>query len=265
MINKHFAFGPFIGDFETEIMEFMPFINWVKQIYNLDSYFVNTHYNTSFLYDKDIFILPVPQELTSNIKKQKKYKHVDINNKQYNELYKVFKRYIMSHKINKRDIISFNNFYNDKNIIYQGQKIHKKYNINSDFSSKYVFIADNKNKTKQIKIYKKLKEVYKDDIILITNIPDLLKEYNILDEVDIIDNGLIYMFNYVINAKMIFTQSHVWTYIANLYNKHLFTWTNDLSLFKLNGIYNFNNQNCYTIPTVDTNILINHIIKYIGE
>ncbi len=32
-----FGFGPFVGDIETEITIFIPFINWVRKTYNITS------------------------------------------------------------------------------------------------------------------------------------------------------------------------------------------------------------------------------------
>ena len=50
---KAIGFGPWIGDFESEIITFRPYIKWVSEVseINNNDFFLYTHENRSFMYD----------------------------------------------------------------------------------------------------------------------------------------------------------------------------------------------------------------------
>ena len=262
-MSNVFSFGPFVGDIETELLVFIPFINWVRKTYNISSkYFVNSHYNRGFLYDDDVLFLPISNFITYEEEKQIKHRHSLINAKEYAYLNKVFGKYITNNKKPGTNNINLNIPYNDKRVdMMTYQKIHKPYNLTSNFPSKYVYIPDKQfNKKDSATIYNILKDIYKDELIVIGDKRTHLKEHNILLHTeDYVDNGYIYMFNYIMNAKYVFTPASHWTYIANLYHVPVFSYGKNVSLFKEYGDYNFNNKKCNTIPNTDVNIIINHI------
>ena len=67
---KLIGFGPFLGDFESEVVTFRPYIKWVSEVteINSENLFLFTHENRSFMYDwisEDNFLY-VYKQLTSD-------------------------------------------------------------------------------------------------------------------------------------------------------------------------------------------------------
>lgn len=263
--DKTFAFGPYIGDFENEVMEFIPHVNWVKDTFKLDKFYVNSHYNRCFLYEKDAVFLPVSFFLTNTEDKQNKHKHELINMKDYNKLIKNFNRFILNNKVKKKDLLMFNINYTDKGKIPLVQKKFKQIHIDSDFPSKIVFIPSKYDTKKNItNLYKLLKNELKRELIVIGDKKcHLRKENIIMKNDDYVENGYTYIMNYINNARLIITPNSVWTFLSNLQRKNVFSWGNNNSLYKEQGIYGFNNEKSIIIPQNNYEVLYKHIMKVI--
>ena len=48
---KILACGPYLGDFEQEIITFRPYCRWLYEVVEHDKIYLNTHFNRFFLYD----------------------------------------------------------------------------------------------------------------------------------------------------------------------------------------------------------------------
>ena len=273
---KNLIIGPFLGDIEKELIQFRPYARWLVEVAKYDKVYISTHINRSFLYDfvPTENIIPVYQHLSRDEENQNGYVHKTINKRDYNLIVKKLKEEIIEREnCTKRDIEHHNLSYTKNYVTYSiFNKIFEKIpnidlKIPKKHENKIVFIP---SKTESLK---KTTEIYNwlrrnNDIIVIGNKDIWDSEDNsITKRIDYFENGMLYCLKYIMKSKCIICPSSYWTFIANLQNKSVFSWGNDISLYKEDGIYNFGNKKCFTIPTSnDTNInIIINSIKYFLE
>lgn len=88
------VFGPFVGDFISEITTFRPYVRWAQEVVAHKRSIVNTHSNRKFMYeDFDVF-LPVDQDLTEDVDGQQGRVHKLLARKEYIELKEDLKGYV---------------------------------------------------------------------------------------------------------------------------------------------------------------------------
>lgn len=245
--------GPFIGDWEQEIVTFRPYARWISETQKWDNIFISGHFNRSFLYNwipEENFI-PVYEHLSRDETKQHGYINSDISQKDYNILVKEFKNHIIkSTNISRRSIEHHTVSYIKSTPPYSVyQKIFTPipYEIKTDFSD-IVIIPEKKTPLRTLKpIINKLKENYK--VKIIGNIQCRLERDNeIFKKFDWPTNLYKYILSYIHTTRLVITPCSYWTYLCNLQRIPVFSWGNTASLYKNDSIYGFNNKNMI-IPT----------------
>jgi len=91
------AIGPYIGNFEEELLTFRPYANWLLNVIEHEKAYLSTHLNRVFLYeqliDKDN-IIPINESLSRDEINQVGYIHKKLQQKEFNTLVKIFKEKI---------------------------------------------------------------------------------------------------------------------------------------------------------------------------
>lgn len=262
--NKIVFCGPYVGDIQAELMVFRPFVYWLCYILNTSNIVVSTHYNRSFLYN--IINFPIFKQYTKDELGQQLHKHDKINSKDYGYLVNEIKDNISKNLgYNKGDIVNYNLGYSNIPKIMNTQKIHypiTKFNTSCNIT----FIPDKSRPLKELnRIFQYInKHEY---VELIGDKKIRLQHYNHLFE-----NEDYYQYIYefiigkILSSKLVICPVSHWTYICNLHNIPVFSWGNNIGLYK--DTYKFNNDRCKIIPfnrKNDINILLNGIEKFMEE
>ena len=256
---KILACGPYIGNFEQEVLTFRPYCKWLQKVVDHDLIYVNTHINRKFLYDfiqEDNFI-PVYENLSRDELGQKGYIHNSIKRNNYNILLKKFKDIIIKREnCNKKEILQYNlNYIKSTPPVPIYNKYFEKIKLldNSEIKEKIVFIPhENSNYNEIFSIYENFKDKY--DCVMIGDRTSKFPENNILSyKIDYFENGLKYIINYINKAKAIICPVSFWTAICNLQGVNVFSWGERVSQYKDNGIYYFNNDKSFLIPYNEDN------------
>jgi len=270
-IDKIVLFGPYIGDWKEEILSFRPFVKWVFDNIEFSDYFVSSHFNRSFLYDfikKENFI-PIYEYLSRQERNQKGTIHKDIKTKEYNSIILRKTREEIAEKTEylKKNIIQYGLSYTKTppNFTILNKKFSKmSYNIDKE-KEKIVFIPDKSgNKKVMKKILDFLENNYTNDFIVVGDEKCRFPEKNIINErLDYFEVVYQLLVDYISNAKLVICPCSHWTIIANQQNSYVLSWGyENLSKYKKNGIYGFENDNI--IIEINKNIIKENLIKQIG-
>jgi hypothetical protein len=243
MSENSVVFGPFIGDFKTEVLSFLPYIQWIQNSFNFENVYVNSHFNREFLY-RHLYteFIPVYKHLTRNETNQIKNLHKYISKKDFENFSKDLKSYSTN-----QYFIPYVKYQNNISIF---QKSFQK--INSDYippEKDYIlFIPDKICNISVIKnVYSYLKDKY--DIIVVGDLKThLLRENILIKQTNYIDSGYSQIIGYINNANMVITPCSHWTAICNLNKIPVSSWGDQVSPYKPNGNYYFDNKYCMTLP-----------------
>jgi len=263
------SLGPYIGDWEYEIMVFRPYVKWVSEIIECDNIFLSTHDNRAFLYDwiDDDKIWSEYKDITRDELNQKGCIYKDFKPKDFNLIVKQFKKYIQS-VIHDKIENHFLKYSKNKNHCPIYNKVFSPIKTPQDVNIKeedyIVFIPDESLNEDVIKnIYDNLIKQFS-NIKVIGDMKSYLSDENmILKNVDYFENGYKYIVKYIMNANAVICPISHWTFLCNLQQKPVFSWGNNVGLYANDGIYNFNN-NCFTVPTNDVNMIVDSF-KYFYE
>lgn len=223
------AFGPFIGDWKTEVFIFRPFIKWVSEIINIDNIYISSHINRFFLYDwldKENFI-PVYENISRNELLQNGFLHKEYTKTDYNLLFKVYRndvlkrvdKYVNFFQINYTKIFSYP-FY---------CRLYMKINIDRDIKNDggyCLYIPDNiENSNVCESVYFMLLKEFKDNVLVCGDMKTHLNDYNtVLFKKDYFQYGYEYILSYINNAKAVICPMGFWTFLSNLQNKPVYSW-----------------------------------------
>jgi len=258
--NKLVLIGPYVGSLETEITTFRPFYYWLKENFNFPNIIVSTHYNRSFLYDSPV--IPIFKQYSNDEKGQIYHKHDRINAKDYQYLINDIKDQTVNiTNWNKKDIVIYNLGYSstaNHNILMK-----KKFNTISHripSNDNILFIPHSSRPKKELKqIYNKI-----NNLKIICNRYSDFNEYNYLNE-----DGLHYyerMIEEIMKCRCVITPCSFWTFICNLHNIPVFSWGDNISIYK--NTYRFDNEHFKGIPFRkgnNINIVIQSINKFLEE
>jgi len=267
--NRVILNGPYIGNWEQELLMFRPYVSWVHAMLPDDDIFVSSHINRRFLYDwvNDDRFIPVYEMLSREEENQFKNIHKDITLKNYTLLLKNTKVIINSMYEKKKKIKTYTPNYT-VNITTQlplYNKIFKRVSIEKKLNDNIIFIPDIKEQENIIyDVYKHLDSNY--NTIIIGDTSTYLPDKNVIFEmIDYFENGYKRILEYITGAKAVICPAGHWAMLANLQAVPVFTWGRNINQYKKNGIYNFDN-NCITLATnedTDTMIIIKMIDFFI--
>jgi hypothetical protein len=261
---EHAVFGPFIGDWETEVYVYRPFIRWVTNVINIDNVYVSSHKNRLFLYDwlDDDKKLSINEDISRDEISQYRFIHGKITKQDYTSYFKLFKRdikdligsgYINYFPINYASIFSYPIYCR----LFTPIKIEKNINDNGiiDMTDEYyLYIPDNNEKFSNIdKLYKALKLKYGNKIIVCGDMKTHLLDENVAMCDDYFNNGYKNIMTYINNAKVVICPMGFWTFVSNFQNKPVFSWITSKGKTRY---YNMLNGNNYHIIYTDEHRLI---------
>jgi len=272
------AIGPFIGDFEQEILTFRPYANWLINVTDYKKAYLSTHLNRTFLYEQLINkdnIIPVNESLSRDEINQNGYIHKKLQQKEFNTLVKIFKEKITKKEsCSKRDIDLYHlNYvkstppYSIYNKIFDKIK-YKETIIPLNHEDRVLFIPSKNDAPERLfSIYDYLGKNY--DSLIVGNNDTWFDEHNVIFEnIDYFENGLKYIIEYISKAKAIICPISYWTSLCNLQQKPVFSWGARPGQYREGGIYYFGNKKSVVVPTdedTDIEVIIKSIGHFLGE
>lgn len=270
--------GPYIGDFEQEVLTFRPWARWLyeqtRDLPEFNKVYIHTHFNRFFMY-KDFldneFHVPIYENLSRDEIGQQEYIHGAIDSRDYNILIKNIKEIIVKKEgCNKKDIqIEHLNYakYMPHTPIYKKlfSKIHCEDSIETEYTDKVVFIPTNTgDKEEMIKVKDSLTNFT--DFVIIGDKKCRFKDDNIiLNRVDYIENGFRLLVKIITEARAVVCPLSFWTTICNLQQTPVFSWGPQVGQHKEGGVYYFGNKNCWAIPDSNMNTTLKMIEYFLKE
>ena len=184
--------GPYIGDFEQEVLTFRPWARWLYEqtrvLKEFQKVYIHTHFNRFFMYKDFIendFLVPVYENLSRDEIGQQEYIHGSIDSRDYNILMRNIKDVIVKKEgCNKKDIqIEHLNYakYMPHMPIYKKlfSKIYCDDSIETEYTDKVVFIPSNIcDKDELLEVRNLLKDF--DDFVIIGDKKCRFRDYNII-------------------------------------------------------------------------------------
>lgn len=260
---KSLAFGPYIGDFKYEVLYFLPYINWVKEIIKPENIYISSHFNRKFLY-KNISneFYDINPLLTVNEYAQKQHFNRDIFKTGYSAIEKEFKNNFSD------DVIHYNFDYNRYRIpcsIFQLKYNKLNFEYLPRYSNKILFIPDKTEKEQYLKdIYYYLYELLGDQLIVLGDKKTHLHNKNcLMSSVNYTSRVYEEIVNAISSCKAVITPASIWTAISNLQGTSVFSWGPLISKYK-EGMYSFNNKGKF-YPRLDINNLKKCLDNFLEE
>lgn len=268
--------GPFIGDFEQEILTFRPWARWLMDLYEndpeFDSIYIHSHFNRFFMYDfiSEDCLIPVYENLTRDEINQQEYIHTTIEPKDYNILIKNIKELIIEKEnCSKKDIqmesLSYTKYIQPIPVF---KKIFSKIQCDIDieeYTNKLVFIPSNVCKRKELLKIKNFLKRYDDFIIIGDKKCKFKKDNSIINRIDYSENGYKLIIKIISSAKAVICPLSFWTTICNLQQVPVFSWGEQVGQHKESGIYNFGNKNCLAFPSSDMDVTLKMLKYFLQE
>lgn len=257
---KVLGFGPFVGDFESEITTFRPYVKWISEVSYADDVFLFTHSNRAFMYDwiDESRLLPMYHHLTRDELEQRGYQHGHIKQRDFNLMIKVFKDEIAKITgLGKRDIELHHLNYVKNPIL---EPVHQKsftrvpvpdINIQEEYINSVVFIPYGfTNEGKTAELYNFLLEKY--GAVVVGNLEiNLTWENVILNRVDYFDSGYKLIFKMLSEAKLVICPTSYWTFICNLQGWPVFSYGPTPGPYRKGGIFHFDNEKSMVMAADD--------------
>ncbi|MCK5016052.1 MAG: hypothetical protein KAS32_03180 [Candidatus Peribacteraceae bacterium] len=257
-MSKSVLLGPYVGDFKQEVLVFRPYMRYISYISQEYEIFVSSHSNRSFLYDwvDDDNFLPIYEHISRNEVNQKGFIFQDITKTEFNQITKHIRDRIPFSDI---DIHTLPYVKNTNGVSYY-QKIYSSFtfpDIDIGESPDIVFIGDKSDQSSEV--YSLLSDQF--DVTVIGDMNNGLETYNEILKTPNFSDNYLRMFNYISKAKMVVTNCSEWVLICNSQQVPVFYCGADSSLFKNDGILNFDNKKCTSICDMDSDTMVN-MVKY---
>ena len=250
---KKILFGPYIGNFEQEILTFQPYVRWISELLGAKEIYISSHSNRRFLYDwiPDSHFLPVYEHLTRNEGGQNNTLHDDITTNDFKIIVKHFKNQVSG------DCFAYNIPYTKQSSISYYQKIFKKIKIPSIQYDYILYIPSDDKMDK--KIYNHVQKQYDVELIGDSHCP--MFENMINNEIDYLENGYFKLLQYLTDCRFVITKCSFWTLLCNLYHIPVFSW-GDGVIYKTDELYGFGNKKNYILFSDNYGIIIKEIEKF---
>jgi len=258
MNNRAVLLGPYVGDFANEILTFRPYVRYISHITDPSTnIYISSHINRSFLYDwicEDNFI-PIYEHISRDEINQNGFTHNDITKTEFNQITKFIRNKIDSDTV---EIQTLPYIKNTKSIsLYQ--KFYTPFVIPqypTEIECDVVCVLSKSIQANEVfyNITNKL------DALVIGDMNNGVEKRNVLlKNIMFLDNYRL-MFNYIHRAKLVVTDCSEWALICNLQKIPVFYWGPDSSLYKDNGIMNFENKKCMSVCDMDIKSIVQMIV-----
>lgn len=241
------AFGPYIGNFEQEVLMFRPYIEWtLKNVDEIDYVVISSHFNRKFLYEGlyDKFI-PVYKQLSRRETLQSGYIHEDVKQKDYVVLTKSLRDKVSElTNISKKNVEIMSVPYircSPPISIYNRSFSPIQVPINNS-KCNVIFIPDMcMNEELSYAIYNELCKSFNVTILGDTNC-NLSHDNEILGDIDYLNNGYFKMITAITNSVAVVTPCSHWTAICNIQKIPVISWGDTVGPYKEGGIYHLGNK-----------------------
>lgn len=255
-MTENVLLGPFLGDWETEIIIFRPYMKWLSNIVDCENIFLSTHNNRFFLYDwiPENNKISIYNSLSRDELSQKGAVNTTLNQKDY----LIIQKQILQ-KLSMKNIYIYSLNYTKRTIYYPYYKrIFTKIPYEKIEQPKYaVFIPDVSENINNINnIYNEISN----DIIVCGDMKIHLQEKNVvLKDVNYFDDGYKNIINIISNAAVVICPLSHWTLICRIQGIPVVSWITK-KRNKYIGLESNKNNKCRIIN--DTNIkVIKSVIK----
>jgi hypothetical protein len=219
---RNVLFGPFIGDFSTEIITNRPYARWIYEVLKPEKIFVATHSNRCFLYDWAETI-PVFEDLSRDELNQNGVLHNSVSQKDVILITKKVKSLIP-----EKDIIHINIMYS-KNVHWY--PLYKKIFTSIDIGkinkkNLILFIPSiNEKYAATREIHDHLCNEFGDAVIVAGDMKTHLHENNVMFRNPTYFKDIYYdMIRLISEAKVVVAPNSHWTLIAQLQKTPVVSW-----------------------------------------
>lgn len=267
--------GPFIGNFEQELLAFRPYARWIVEVSDFDRVYLNTHYNRLFMYN---FIsernkIPVNRDASKDEFRLKGYINKEYEVKDFNFLVRNFKDMISKQTgLNKKNIdIEYINYTKRLKPIPIDKKIFESIevpdiDIPEKHKNKIVIIP---HKIENIRRMKQVIENIDNSIVLGDWSTTNFQDQNVISDLpDYRENVYRYIIKYISEAKAVVCPVSFWTALCNLQGVPVLSWGKIVNQYKNNGIYHFGNNKSVVFVTdrdVSFTRILNMFEYFLGE
>lgn len=232
MLKRHLMYGPYIGNFQNEVLYFRSYLTWLNNIINFEKIFVCTYKESFFLYNDFHNAILVNNEKTL-------YKKDRVKNKEIVEATRSFiKNITESFSIPKKEF-EFNNSVD----VSTNNLLYKK------------ILLNNINKINKI-VYIKEGNINIDNEYVYT--------------VDVNDVSHEELIKIITESLGVICKVGFWTFISNLQEKPVFSWgCKNIMQFKEDGLFRLCNDKCKILyhdeSRYKNELLINSINNFVKE
>ena len=259
--------GPFVGDFEQEIITFRPWLVWLTLKSNPEKVYVNTHKNRSFLYNFNEKILPVYEHISRNEIGQIGYTHNDIDSKLFKIMIKDIQNDVCEMEDCSKKSIEIYNLSYIRNTPHMSiyNKIYSPINVPDDIENPYkdkvIFIPSSNEKRDPLSKVKRFLREYH-ELVIAGDIRTRFKKQNVvLSMIDYYENGFKLLIKIISEAKAVICPISHWTTICNLQQIPVFSWGPNVGQYREDGIYLFGNKKCVTFSSNGNIKVVLHMIE----
>jgi hypothetical protein len=263
--------GPYIGNFEHEVMTFKPYILWLMRTLTVDDVFVNTHKNRAFLYDfiPEENIIPIYEHISRDEMGQVGYIHEQVAQKDFQSFMKDLKNNVCElTECNKRDIGMYNLSYVRSTPHYSiyNKTFSKIVNldIENPYKGKIVFIPYEAEDFDVLLEVKMFLENY-DTVIAGDKRTAFNDENPVLSMIDYYENGWKLIIKIITEAAAVVCPLSFWTTICNLQQAPVFSWGKNVGQHRSGGIYHFGNDKCMTVSLENIDSVLNMLEHFLEE
>ena len=269
---KSVCVGPFIGSFECEVLQFLPYVKYLANTLTYDNFYVSGYSNRRFLYDwiLDVDFFPVYESGTRSDHKQIGYIHEDVSSTQYSQLVTSFQKYVIDDlSCSIKDIDMYVPTYT--RYMPPTNNIQKKFTPtnqikNINFSDIVVFIPDESiDEVHNQIIYNSLKIKY--NVVVVGDCKTNLYQYNdIMKRMDYTDKVYELVIEYIQKANAVIVPCSYWTILCNIHETPVLSWGDIVGPYKTNGTFGFGNKNMIINSQKHINIdVLDKAVEYFIE
>jgi hypothetical protein len=219
--------GPFIGNFEEEVITFRPYAKWIQTILKPGRMFVATHSNRSFLYDKSIEIINVYEDISRDELGQANLIHESISQKDMILISRKTRQEALSRITPKsKDLLHFNTQYTKSSVWYPlYKKIFQPVDIPADKDDYILFIPHMKEKYHVIEgIYKFLSSTFGNVVVAGDMKTHLHSENVLLKNPTYFKDAYLDITKLITNAKVVVVPYSHWTILSLLQKTPVISW-----------------------------------------
>lgn len=263
--------GPFVGDFESEILHFLPYCYWLTLNVFDNQPFVASHFNRRFLYPfiDDDHWYNVYAHLTRNEKGQVGFVNDGLSRNDFNHYVHLLRDEIaMIKNVDKKNVLSISLPYGKAfNPVENHKKVYPTFKINDHLptTKKPIFIpSKEENEDRLLYIVDRLIGRFgQDSFLVVGDSSCLIKKKNQLT----VSGELVYarLINLISSSPLVLCPAGIWTLISNVQKSNVFSW-GDINQYRPGGVYHQGNGHFDgVISDNDTSIqnITNMIIKKI--